>query len=293
MRFPVEIVRRLRAAVGQRLHPRVPALDARPRARTAAPGTRWSRSPGRSRRRAPRSSTPASAGTRRGSPPSRRWCPRAAFTWVTRRLRGEVKVPLVTTNRINDPAVAEAVLARGDADVVSMARPFLADAELVTKAAAGRAAEINTCIACNQACLDHIFEGKVGVVPREPARLPRDRAAARAGARRRGGSRSSARVPPASPARAPRPSAATASRSSRRPPRSAGSSTSPGASPARRSTRRRCGTSARASPRSASTSGSARPPPPRASPRRPTIASSSRRASRRASPPSPASTTRA
>jgi 2,4-dienoyl-CoA reductase (NADPH2) len=87
--------------------------------------------------------------------------PRGAFTWVTARLRGEVKLPLVTTNRINDPAVAEAILARGDADVVSMARPFLADADFVAKAAAGRAEEINTCIACNQACLDHIFEREV------------------------------------------------------------------------------------------------------------------------------------
>jgi 2,4-dienoyl-CoA reductase (NADPH2) len=87
--------------------------------------------------------------------------PRAAFTWVTRRMRGEVKIPLVTTNRINDPAVAEDVLARGDADMVSMARPFLADPDFVAKAAAGRADEINTCIACNQACLDHIFERKL------------------------------------------------------------------------------------------------------------------------------------
>ncbi len=87
--------------------------------------------------------------------------PRAAFTWVTARLKGAVKIPLVTTNRINDPAVAEAVLARGDADMVSMARPFLADAEFVNKAAAGRADEINTCIACNQACLDHVFERKL------------------------------------------------------------------------------------------------------------------------------------
>ncbi|MBK9595848.1 MAG: NADPH-dependent 2,4-dienoyl-CoA reductase [Rhodocyclales bacterium] len=86
--------------------------------------------------------------------------PRAAFTWVTRRMKGEVKIPLVTTNRINAPDVAEDVLARGDADMVSMARPFLADAEFVNKAAAGRADEINTCIACNQACLDHIFERK-------------------------------------------------------------------------------------------------------------------------------------
>ena len=86
--------------------------------------------------------------------------PRAAFTWVTRRMKGEVKIPLVTTNRINTPEVAEEVLARGDADMVSMARPFLADAEFVNKAAAGRADEINTCIACNQACLDHIFQRK-------------------------------------------------------------------------------------------------------------------------------------
>jgi 2,4-dienoyl-CoA reductase (NADPH2) len=84
--------------------------------------------------------------------------PRAAFAWVTRRLKGEVKVPLVTTNRINDPATAEGLLARGDADMVSMARPFLADADFVHKAALDRADEINTCIGCNQACLDQIFE---------------------------------------------------------------------------------------------------------------------------------------
>jgi len=87
--------------------------------------------------------------------------PRAAFTWVTRRLKGVVKVPLVTSNRINDPAVAEQVLARGDADMVSMARPLLADPEFVVKAAADRADEINTCIACNQACLDLVFENEV------------------------------------------------------------------------------------------------------------------------------------
>ena len=84
--------------------------------------------------------------------------PRAAFAWVTRRLKGAVKIPLITTNRINDPATAEAVLARGDADMVSMARPFLADADFVNKAAQDRADEINTCIGCNQACLDQIFE---------------------------------------------------------------------------------------------------------------------------------------
>ena len=87
--------------------------------------------------------------------------PRAAFTWVTRRLRGAVSIPLVTSNRINDPAVADQVLANGDADLVSMARPLLADPDFVVKAASGRADEINTCIACNQACLDLVFENEV------------------------------------------------------------------------------------------------------------------------------------
>ena len=87
--------------------------------------------------------------------------PRAAFTKVTARLKGEVSIPLVTTNRINMPDVAEKVLADGDADMVSMARPFLADAELVLKAEQDRADEINTCIGCNQACLDHTFSGKL------------------------------------------------------------------------------------------------------------------------------------
>ncbi|HMU89463.1 MAG TPA: NADPH-dependent 2,4-dienoyl-CoA reductase [Pseudomonadales bacterium] len=87
--------------------------------------------------------------------------PRAAFTWATAKLKGEVKVPLVTSNRINTPEVAEAVLARGDADMVSMARPFLADSDFVRKARLGRSDEINTCIACNQACLDHTFTGRL------------------------------------------------------------------------------------------------------------------------------------
>ena len=87
--------------------------------------------------------------------------PRAAFTKVTAKLRGEVSIPLVATNRINTPEVAEQVLAENDADMVSMARPFLADPEFVNKAAAGKADEINTCIGCNQACLDHTFGGKL------------------------------------------------------------------------------------------------------------------------------------
>jgi 2,4-dienoyl-CoA reductase (NADPH2) len=87
--------------------------------------------------------------------------PRAAFAWVTQKLKGEVAIPLCATNRINAPDVAEQVIADGCADMVSMARPLLADAEFVNKAAEGRADEINTCIACNQACLDHVFERKV------------------------------------------------------------------------------------------------------------------------------------
>lgn len=87
--------------------------------------------------------------------------PRAAFTKVTAKLRGEVGIPLITTNRINTPEVAEKVLAEGDADMVSMARPFLADPDFVNKAAAGHAERINTCIGCNQACLDHTFGGKL------------------------------------------------------------------------------------------------------------------------------------
>ncbi|MFD8823038.1 FAD-dependent oxidoreductase [Streptomyces sp. NPDC059605] len=87
--------------------------------------------------------------------------PRGAYTWVTEKVRDAVSVPLVTSNRINTPEVAEEILASGRADMVSMARPFLADPDFVAKAAEGRADAINTCIGCNQACLDHIFSGKV------------------------------------------------------------------------------------------------------------------------------------
>jgi 2,4-dienoyl-CoA reductase (NADPH2) len=86
--------------------------------------------------------------------------PRAAFSWVTARMRPELNIPVITTNRINTPGVAEEILARGDADMVSMARPLLADAEFVSKARQGREDEINICIACNQACLDHTFSLK-------------------------------------------------------------------------------------------------------------------------------------
>lgn len=86
--------------------------------------------------------------------------PRGAFTWVTKRLKDHVNIPLITTNRINTPEVAESILLQGDADMVSMARPFLADPDFVVKAAEGRSEDINICIGCNQACLDHVFQQK-------------------------------------------------------------------------------------------------------------------------------------
>ena len=111
--------------------------------------------------------------------------PRAAFAWVTRKLKGEVSIPLVTTNRINDPRVAEEVLASGCADMVSLARPLLADPAFVRKAAEGRADEINTCIACNQACLDHVFEGKVSSCLVNPAACREDQFVALPAARQK------------------------------------------------------------------------------------------------------------
>jgi 2,4-dienoyl-CoA reductase (NADPH2) len=87
--------------------------------------------------------------------------PKAGFAWVTKKMMGEVNIPLITTNRINMPDVAEKVLVEGNADMVSMARPFLADPDLVLKSIEGRPEEINTCIACNQACLDHTFTMQV------------------------------------------------------------------------------------------------------------------------------------
>ena len=86
--------------------------------------------------------------------------PRAAFAWVTEKIKQQVSIPIVTCNRINTPQVAENILAQGQADMVSMARPFLADPEFVLKAEQNRADDINTCIGCNQACLDHVFVGK-------------------------------------------------------------------------------------------------------------------------------------
>ena len=158
-RFPVEIVRAVRAAVGPDFIViyRLSMLDLVPDGQTwdeiialakdveAAGATILNTGIGWHEARVPTIVTSV---------------PRAAFTWITAKLRGEVSLPLVTSNRINMPEVAEAVLARGDADMVSMARPFLADADWVRKAAENRSDEINTCIACNQACLDHTFKHK-------------------------------------------------------------------------------------------------------------------------------------
>ena len=160
MRFPVEIVRRTREAVGRDfiIIFRLSMLD------LVDGGSTWDEVVALAKAVEAAGATIINTGIgwhEARVPTIATMVPRAAFAWVTRRLKGEVGLPLIATNRINDPAVAEAVLARGDGDMVSMARPFLADAEFVNKAAAGRADEINTCIACNQACLDQIFTRQI------------------------------------------------------------------------------------------------------------------------------------
>jgi 2,4-dienoyl-CoA reductase (NADPH2) len=160
IRFPVEIVRRTREKVGREfiIVYRLSMLD------LVEGGSTWDEIVALAKAIEAAGATIINTGIgwhEARIPTIATMVPRAAFTWVTRRMKREVGIPLVTTNRINDPAVAEEVLARGDADMVSMARPFLADAHFVAKAAAGRADDINTCIACNQACLDHVFEQKL------------------------------------------------------------------------------------------------------------------------------------
>jgi 2,4-dienoyl-CoA reductase-like NADH-dependent reductase (Old Yellow Enzyme family) len=156
MRFPVEIVRRVREAVGKDfiIIYRLSMLDLVP------DGSSWEETVELARAVEAAGATIINTGIgwhEARVPTIATSVPRAAFAWVTGKLKGAVTIPLCTTNRINTPEVAEALLAGGGADLVSMARPLLADPELVNKAAAGRADEINTCIACNQACLDHVF----------------------------------------------------------------------------------------------------------------------------------------
>ncbi len=158
-RFPIEIVRRIREAVGPEfiLIYRLSMLD------LVEDGSTWDEVVRLGRRIEEAGATLLNTGIgwhEARVPTIVTSVPRAAFTWVTAKLRSEVSIPTITSNRINTPEVAEAVLARGDADMVSMARPLLADPAFVAKAAAGRADRINTCIACNQACLDHVFENR-------------------------------------------------------------------------------------------------------------------------------------
>ncbi|WP_431024225.1 FAD-dependent oxidoreductase [Halomonas sp. H5] len=160
IRFPVEIVRRIREATGPDflIIFRLSMLD------LVEEGSSWQEvvALGRAIEAAGASLINTGIGWHEARVPTIvTSVPRAAFTEVTRRMKAELGIPLITTNRINMPEVAERVLAEGHADMVSMARPFLADPEWVAKAAEGRRDEINTCIACNQACLDHTFQGKL------------------------------------------------------------------------------------------------------------------------------------
>ncbi len=160
MRLPVEVVRRCREAVGEDfiIIYRISMIDLVPNGSTheevvelaqaieAAGATILNTGIGWHEARIPTIATSV---------------PRRAFAWVTKKLMGKVGIPVITSNRINTPEVAEGVLAEGCADMVSMARPFLADSQFVAKAMAGRADTIAPCIACNQACLDHTFSGKM------------------------------------------------------------------------------------------------------------------------------------
>ncbi len=159
MRFPVEVVKAVRAAVGPDFIVifRLSMLDLVPE------GSSWEEVVLLAKAIEAAGATILNTGIgwhEARVPTIAAMVPRGAYAWVTQRLKGEVGLPLITTNRINTPEVAEEILAAGCADMVSMARPLLADAEFVKKAAEDRALDINTCIACNQACLDHVFAQK-------------------------------------------------------------------------------------------------------------------------------------
>ncbi|MFU8823966.1 FAD-dependent oxidoreductase [Yoonia sp.] len=160
MRLPVEIVRRVRAAVGPDfiLIYRLSMIDLIP------DGSTWEEVVMLAQRIEAAGANILNTGIgwhEARIPTIATSVPRRAFAWVTAKLMGQVGIPVITSNRINTPEVAESVLADGCADMVSMARPFLADPDFVAKAMAGKAAEIAPCIACNQACLDHTFSGKL------------------------------------------------------------------------------------------------------------------------------------
>ncbi|MBE0412301.1 NADPH-dependent 2,4-dienoyl-CoA reductase [Yoonia sp.] len=160
MRLPVEVVRRVRAAVGPDFIViyRLSMIDLVPN------GSTWAEVVQLARAIEAAGATILNTGIgwhEARIPTIATSVPRRAFAWVTQKLMGAVTIPVITSNRINTPAVAESVLAERCADMVSMARPFLADPDFVAKAQAGKAAEIAPCIACNQACLDHTFGGKL------------------------------------------------------------------------------------------------------------------------------------
>ena len=160
MRLPVEIVTRMREAVGKDfiIVYRLSMLDLIPE------GQNWEETVQLAKAIEKAGATIINTGIgwhEARVPTIATSVPRGAFAWVTKKMKAELSIPLCTTNRINAPDVAEKILADGNADMVSMARPLLADAEFVKKAASNRADEINTCIACNQACLDHTFSLKI------------------------------------------------------------------------------------------------------------------------------------
>ncbi|MEC9312492.1 MAG: NADPH-dependent 2,4-dienoyl-CoA reductase, partial [Pseudomonadota bacterium] len=160
MRLPVEVVRRVRAAVGPDFIVifRLSMIDLVPNGSTHEEVVQWARAV----EAAGATIINTGIGWHEARVPTiATSVPRRAFAWVTRKLRGKVGIPVITSNRINTPEVGEQVLADGCADMISMARPFLADPDFVAKAAEGRSDEIAPCIACNQACLDHTFSGKI------------------------------------------------------------------------------------------------------------------------------------
>jgi len=160
MRLPLEVVRRTRAAVGPDfiLIYRLSMIDLIPEGSTHAEVVQLARAV----EAAGASILNTGIGWHEARVPTiATSVPRAGWAWVTQKLMGKVSIPVITSNRINTPQVAEDLIAQGVADMVSMARPFLADADFVNKAAAGRAQTIAPCIACNQACLDHTFSGKL------------------------------------------------------------------------------------------------------------------------------------
>ena len=160
MRLPIEVVRRVRAAVGHDfiIIYRLSMIDLVPEGSTHEEVVQLAQEI----ERAGASILNTGIGWHEARIPTiATSVPRAGFAWVTKKLMGKVGIPVITSNRINTPEVGEAVLASGCADMISMARPFLADADFVRKASTGRARTIAPCIACNQACLDHTFSGKL------------------------------------------------------------------------------------------------------------------------------------